>query len=290
MIVSGFTFIRNGVRLGYPFVESIQSVLPICDEFIVALGDSEDGTRERLAELDSTKVRIIPTQWNEAMRFKGYVYGQQKMIAQFCCKGDWAFYLEGDEVVHEQDLPVIRTAMETHLHDSRIEAFAFRYLHFYGSPHHYMASPGWYRREPRIVRNTIRSIAPDGLYFVILDPGRRGKRGRYPRARELDAPIYHYGHVRSVAKMRDKMRHVAQYWSRSDEGIEDYGNVCADFVRTFDGTHPAIIQEWLANEAEQELSLNPDYRPTRRDVKHRLMMRLESRFGVDLSKKHYHAV
>ena len=112
MKVSGFTFLRNGQKLGYPFVASIRSVLPLVDEFVVALGASEDDTEKLVREIGDPKIRIIPTQWNERIRsdysVKGYVYGQQKSIALFNCTGDWAFYLEGDELVHEDDLPKIR--------------------------------------------------------------------------------------------------------------------------------------------------------------------------------------
>ena len=113
MKISGFTFIRNGTLLGYPFIESILSALPICDEFIVAVGDSEDDTLARIQAIGSDKIRIIQTQWNEKMQDRGFVYAQQKMIAQYNCTGDWAFYLEGDEVLHEDDLPKIKASMET---------------------------------------------------------------------------------------------------------------------------------------------------------------------------------
>ena len=112
MKVSGFTFLRNGSILGYPFKESILSVLPIVDEFIVALGPSEDDTEKVLKSIKSDKLKIIHTQWNEKMTDRGYVYGQQKMIAQFNCTGDWAFYLEADEVVHENDLDKIYNSMK----------------------------------------------------------------------------------------------------------------------------------------------------------------------------------
>jgi glycosyltransferase involved in cell wall biosynthesis len=112
MKISGFTFIRNGTILGYPFIESINSILPICDEFIIAVGPSEDDTLARLKKIKSKKIKIIQTQWNENMKDRGFVYAQQKMIAQFNCSGDWAFYLEGDEVIHQDDLITIKKAMK----------------------------------------------------------------------------------------------------------------------------------------------------------------------------------
>src|SRR5882672_1946359 len=171
--VSGFTFLRNVQKLGYPFVASIRSILPIVDEFVVALGPSDDQTETLLREIADPKIRIIPTQWNEGIRsdysVKGFVYGQQKSIALFNCTGDWAFYLEADEVVHENDLPKIRAAMEKYLNDERVEALAFDYLHFYGNANTYAWSPRWYRTAPRILRNTIPAWAPKGLFFTVLD-------------------------------------------------------------------------------------------------------------------------
>ena len=98
MKVSAFTFIKNGQILGYPFLQSIQSILTIVDEFVINVGESEDDTLLLIQSLVSPKIRIIKSHWNDSMQDRGYVYGQQKMIAQFNCTGDWAFYIEGDEV------------------------------------------------------------------------------------------------------------------------------------------------------------------------------------------------
>ena len=107
MKVSGFTFLRHAVMNGYPFEESIRSLLPLVDEFVIAVGDGQDDTLARVEAIGDAKIRIIPTQWNEAMQDRGFVYGQQKMIAQYNCSGDWAFYLEADEVLHENELESI---------------------------------------------------------------------------------------------------------------------------------------------------------------------------------------
>ena len=111
MKVSAFTFIKNGLILGYPFLESIKSILPIVDEFVINVGESEDDTLQIINSIKNNKIRIIRSQWNDCMQDRGYVYGQQKMIAQFNCTGDWAFYIEGDEVYHENDLDKIKLAM-----------------------------------------------------------------------------------------------------------------------------------------------------------------------------------
>ena len=286
MKVSGFTFLRNASLLGYPYVESIRSVLPLCDEFVVALGESEDDTRERLHAMNEPKLRLIETRWNERMQDRGYVYAQQKMIAQFNCGGDWAFYLEGDEVLHERDLEAVRGAMQHHLEDQRVEALVFDYHHFFGSPDWLAVGPGWYRRAPRILRNTIRSYSPDGLFFVVME---KNKRGRYPRAALAGATIYHYGHVRSIAAMREKNARVGRYWKHDHPLFQGY-SIDPSMLAPFGGEHPAAVRDWLATQAERHYTPDPAYAPTRRDRKHRRMMTLERWFGWELSKKHYSLV
>src|SRR5438552_10898511 len=149
MKVSGFTFLRNGQKFGYPFVESVRSILPIVDEFIVSLGPCEDDTERMIASIGDPRIKVIKTNWNEHIRndlpLKGFVYGQQKSIALFNCTGDWAFYLEADELIHEADLDRIRGAMERHLDNEHVEALIFNYIHFYGNKNTYAWSPAWYR-------------------------------------------------------------------------------------------------------------------------------------------------
>lgn len=286
MKVSCFTFLRNGEILGYPFVESIRSALPLCDEFIVNVGPSEDRTLEMVRAIGDPKIRIIESRWNEKMQVKGYVYGQQKNIAHFNCTGDWAFYLEGDEVLHEDDLPKIRAAMERHLDDDRVEALVFDYLHFYGNPWTYAWSPGWYRRAPRIIKNKLRSYSPDGLFFLVLETN---KRGRYPRAALADATIYHYGWVRSEEEMNRKAEKVERYWSKTPKRI-DYSRIDQAVLREFTGTHPAVMDGWLPKTPKTLFQADPGHVLTKREKKHRLLMKLENLFGLELSKKHYSLV
>jgi len=287
MKVSGFTFLRNGTRFGYPFVESIKSILPLCDEFIVSLGPCDDDTEARINAIDDARIRIIHTTWNEQMCTKGYVYGQQKNIAHFNCSGDWAFYLECDEVVHEDDLQAISRAMELNFHDDRVEALVFDYFHFYGNLNTYLWSPAWYRRAPRIIRNSIRSYSPDGLFFLVLDSN---KKGRYPRAALAHANIYHYGWVRREDQMESKLRAVGKYWGEDHQSKIDYGNIDPLILRQFKGTHPAVMKEWLTDTSEDVFKPNPAYKLTGRDRKNRFALRLETVFGLELSKKHYRLI
>lgn len=286
MKVSCFTFLRNAEMLGYPFIESIRSALPLCDEFIVNVGDSEDDTLALVQAIGSPKIRIVQCQWNERMRTGGYVYGQQKSIAHYNCTGDWAFYLEADEVLHENDLPAIRAAMEKHLADERVEALVFDYLHFYGNHCTYAWSPAWYRRAPRIIRNTIRSYSPDGLFFLVLA---NNKKGRYPRAALANATIYHYGWVRREEQMDEKLKRVGKYWGDKHAKV-DYAQIDPQSLRTFTGTHPTLMQEWLPGGVTAAFQSDPAHLLTRKEKKNRLAAKLEKYFGLELSKKHFKLV
>lgn len=286
MKVSGFTFIRNAVSLGFPAVESIRSVLPICDEFVVNIGDCDDGTVELIRSLGEPKIKILQTSWNERMQVRGFVYGQQKTIAHYSCTGDWAFYLEADEVVHEDELDNIYRSMDLNLDNPDVEALVFDYLHFYGNHVTYLDSPAWYRRAPRIIRNSIRSFAPDGLFWVVLDTN---KKGRYPRAALAGARIFHYGWVRSEEQMKEKSRQVSKYWEGAQPGEINYSQVDPGILREFRGSHPAVMKDWLPEEPAH-FEPDPSYALSGRDRRQRFKMRFEGMFGVDMSKRHFKLV
>jgi glycosyltransferase involved in cell wall biosynthesis len=284
--ISGFTFIRNGVELGFPFEASIRSLLPLVDEFVVVVGKSNDDTLARIHAIGSPKIRVIETIWNERMADRGFVYAQQKMMAQYACTGDWAFYLEGDEVVHEAELANIRASVDKHHANPAVEAFVFDYFHFYGTPDFVANSPAWYRRECRLIRNTIRSYAPDGQYWLITADH---KKGRNPQAALANAHIYHYGWVRSNEAMQKKLDQVSKFWSHGAPTIR-YSQFDAQVLQPFTGTHPELVKPWLESSAEKSFTIDPDYKLTKREKRHRWLMKLEKAFGLDFSRKHFKLV
>jgi len=213
------------------------------------------------------------------------VYGQQKMIAQFNCTGDWAFYLEGDEVLHESEVSNIREEMQKNLEDLEVEALYFDFFHFYGTPN--QVGIAGYRRAPRIIRNTIRSIAPDGLFWTVMN---KNKKGRYPKAKHAGGNIYHYGHCRSVSKMAQKLKQVGRYWGSKHEDFNGYGSIDIRELRLFKGSHPAVMKNWLAQEAGTEFCQDASYQVTRRDRRNRIRFWIEDILGVEISKKHYQPI
>ena len=208
------------------------------------------------------------------------------MIAQYSCTGDWAFYLEGDEVVHEADLATIRASVERHHSNPEVEALVFDYHHFYSSPQWVSISPGWYRRECRLIRNTIRSYAPDGQYWLVTT---EHKRGRNPQAALANAHIYHYGWVRRNEDMQKKADQVSKYWATPAVKVQ-YSQFDRRALAPFTGTHPETANQWLAHEAEQVLNIDQNYKSTPKENKYHFMRQIETLTGLDFSRKHFKLV
>ena len=245
MRISGFTFVRNAIDLYYPLVESITSILPICDEFVVAAGDSTDGTTELLRSLNEPKLKIIETVWDPQRFVRGASNADQTNIALDACTGDWAFYLQADEVVHEKHLPGLVERMRECLPDRRVEGLLFDYKHFYADYDHYQIAHGWYRREVRIVRTGI------GVRSWHSAQGFRiGDKKLHVKL--ADAEIYHYGWVRPPHRMARKevallSVHVGTEQARQLRPQSDDFNWGRLWGRArFTGTHPAVMQRRIA--------------------------------------------
>ena len=115
--------VKNADKLYYPIKAAISSILPIVDEFVIALGDNdpEDRTREEILSIGSDKVKIIDTIWDLQKYSNGTENAHQTDIAKAACSGDWVFYLQADEVIHEQYLPIIKARCEELLDDEEVE-------------------------------------------------------------------------------------------------------------------------------------------------------------------------
>lgn len=280
MTIGGFSFVRNGVRFDYPFLESISSILPICDEFVVAVGNSDDDTLERVRSLKSPKIRIIETVWDETLRSGGEVLARQTDIALAAVQTDWAFYLQADEVVHEADHESILSAARRYHEDPRVEGLLFSYRHFYGSHRYIGVSRQWYRREIRIVRTGIgvRSWG-DAQGFRI--------KGRKLKVAPVPATIHHYGWVKPPRLQQEKQRSFNRYWHPDDEVARrvgsgtEYEYTGGGRLTKFLGTHPAVMARRVAAE-NWEFRYDPS--ADRRSLRHRILDWIESVTGVRIGE------
>lgn len=244
MKISGFTIIRNAIKYDYPVIEAITSILPICDEFVVAVGNSDDETLQLIKNIDSNKIKIIETIWDDSLRKGGVVLAKEtdKALAAVSADTTWAFYIQSDEVVHEQYLPIIKKTLEKYENDEEVEGFLFHYTHFYGSYRYVADSRKWYRNEIRIIRNS-------GNIMAYRDAqGFRKKDNTKLNVARVDAHIYHYGWVKPPIKMTEKIRGTSKFWVDKDEEIDkklpqnidfDYSQI--DSLKVFEGTHPKVM-------------------------------------------------
>ena len=239
MKISGFTIVRNAVKFNYPVLPSIRSILPICDEFIVNVGDSQDGTLELIRSIDSPKIRIIQSQWD--MSQGSEVLSQQTNLALKECKGDWAFYLQSDEVIHEADLNRLKFWMRFYLNHKDVDALRFRWFHFYGSFWRYRIDFGWYQKQNRIIRNN-RQIESYGDAF-----GFRRFDGKPLKTRLTFCCLYHYGWVNSNIAMQIRCDNASEIGfmdkSKNNSFAGGYGYL--DRFPSYWGTHPAVMKEMV---------------------------------------------
>ena len=244
MKVSGFTFIRNAVKYDYPIAEAIRSILPLCDEVVVMLGDSDDDTSALLQSIGSEKIKVFDSVWDDSLRKGGEVLAAEtnKALDKISPDSDWAFYIQGDEVFHEDGMPAVRSSMEQHLKNKDVEGLLFNYRHFYGSYDFIGDSRSWYRKEIRVIRNdqSIRSYR-DAQGFR--------KNGSKLNVKPVDAFIHHYGWVKPPESMQAKQESFHKLW-HSDKWVNeniatsdefDYSQI--DSLARFQGTHPLVMQD-----------------------------------------------
>jgi hypothetical protein len=245
MKVTGFTIIRNAIKYDYPVVEAITSVLPICDEFIVAVGNSEDETLQLIKNIKSPKIKIIETVWDDSLRQGGQVLAIEtnKAFDAISADTDWCFYIQSDECVHEKHLASIKEAMQKYKDNTQVEGLLFNYVHFYGTYNYVGNSRRWYRKEIRIIKNdkSIRSYK-DAQGF-------RKTGNSKLNVKQIDAEIYHYGWVKTPkaqqAKQENfhKMWHDDEWMKKNIAQVEEFDYSQIDSLEEFKGTHPKVIQE-----------------------------------------------
>jgi hypothetical protein len=286
MKVTGFTFIRNASLFDYPVTEAIRSILPLCDDFVIAVGNSDDDTLERMKAIDPSKIRIIETVWDDSLREGGRVLAVEtdKAYREISSEADWAFYIQGDEVVHEKYLPAIREAMERWKDHPEVDGLLFKYLHFYGSYDYVAYSSKWYRHEIRVLR-----VSPDIRSYRDAQGFRKTDDTKL-RVKAVDAYIYHYGWAKNPVAMQRKQKTFHRFWhpdawirKNVQDGREyDYSGI--DALERFTGTHPAVMAERIKR---QDWDFQFDIAASHLSVKDRVKSFVARRLGIELGYRNY---
>lgn len=285
MKVSGFSFVKNALIYDYPVVEAIRSILPICDEVVVAVGKSDDETLELIRSIDQ-KVRIIETEWDESLREGGRVLAEEtdKAFKAISGDSDWAFYIQGDEVIHEKYLDTIKEAMINYKDHDKVDGLLFNYAHFYGSYDYLGASASWYANEIRVIKND-----PSIYSYKDAQGFRKGDNEKL-RVVPIDAFVYHYGWVKDPKAMQRKQENFNKYWHDDnwiDENVIkaeafDYEGHVRE-LKKFEGTHPKVMLDRIERlnwQFDYDISID---RKSRKDKIKKLLKRI----GIDTSYRNY---
>ena len=282
MKVAGFTFIRNAILNDYSIKEAILSILPICDEFVVAVGDSDDETRKLIESINSPKIKIIDTVWDMSLRAGGQTFALEtdKAFRAISDDVDWAFYIQGDECVHEKYLPLIQKEMQHNLNNAKIEGLLFKYLHFYASYDFFGQSRRWYRREIRVVKRNLNVQSYRDAQGFRID-------GRKINVKLIDAYIYHYGWVKPPKGLINKVNNFNTFyhdeeWINENKLISnefDYNN--ADQLVKFTDSHPKVFQE-RKDKMNWEFDFDITKANKKLTLRRRILAWIEQRFGLRL--------
>ncbi len=281
MTISGFTIIKNAIKNDFPVVESIRSVLPLVDEMIVLVGDSDDDTLALIQSIADEKIKVHQSVWDPLLREGGQVLAAEtnKALALVSKASAWAFYVQADEVLHEQDQQAISVACHRYAADKRVEGLLFNYRHFYGNYNYLGNSRAWYKHEVRVIKTGI------GIESYRDAQGFR-KDGQKIKVKAIDACIYHYGWVKTPQQMLQKNNDIARYWHKDSEAhlhpiseneFFDY----ADFesLQLFNGSHPNSMQERIRLHS---LSAKFDVSKKKLSVKETILMWIEKITGKRL--------
>ncbi len=286
MKVTGFTFIRNALVYDYPVAEAIRSILPICDDFVVAVGKSDDETLELISGIDPVKIRVVETVWDDTLREGGGVLALETDKAYHAISGvaDWAFYIQGDEVLHEKYLEPIKKSMLKWKDHPEVDGLLFDYLHFYGSYDYVGSSGKWYPHEIRIIRKS------GSIYSYRDAQGFRKEDNRKLNVKLANAYMYHYGWVKEPAAMQRKQENFHKLW-HPDNWIDknviksnefDYSGI--DALKLFDGTHPAVMLDRIE---KKNWKFNYDLSFSNLSLKDRFKLFLRKYTGIELGYKNY---
>jgi hypothetical protein len=297
MRIEGFSFLRNAWKLHYPADASVRSALPLVDRFVIALGDSDpdDRTEAMLQGIGSDRLMTFRTTWDPERYPANTVYAHQADLARSKCQGDWLLFLQGDEVLHEEDLPLIEEACRTYRDDPKVEGLLFRYLHFWGDHRHVHYAHNWYPREVRIIKDH-PAIRPwgDAQSFKVFedfreDPSEFRKRQgvRDLRVASVGARVFHYGGMRPPEVMARKKANSDRRYRGvgSKEGKElvpfDHGPL--NYLDRFRGSHPRVMRPYIDSmDWQHRLQYEGKPDPGRKRFKHE---RLKYRFLGFIERK-----
>ncbi|MBT3585451.1 MAG: hypothetical protein HN509_11140 [Halobacteriovoraceae bacterium] len=255
--ISGFTFIKNGLSLGYPIAESVQSIEPLCDQIVINVGfdnpelTGDDGTWEYLNDtFQGSKYLFLKSFWDPELTSRGLILSDQTNIALQKCTGDFCQYIQGDEVIHQDDLAHIEDSLKVMVDDQNIHGLLFNYLHFYGNVDIIKHTRSSYRREVRLIRNGL------GIKSWLDAQGFRHSNNTKINCIQGKPRIFHYGWARQQQVMTQKVKSFDKLYHGNQYDSEDFSYQKIWGLKKFHDSHPQVMQAWIEKNQNQLDVLN----------------------------------
>lgn len=199
MTLGGSTFVYNGIKQDYCFIETLNCLYDLCDYVAIAYGGT-DGTVKAVEDWASNKLNIIKIWFSEDHWHSKK--GREKLsyfsnLAIEALPTDWNFYLQSDEILHENSFSSVRAAILSNTHAHLVTRY-----NLWGSP--YTMLNVVQERKPcsteviRLAHSQYRCVGDAESLGVMR------VSGDYLN----DIRIYHMGFVRDSVKHLDKIRHI----------------------------------------------------------------------------------
>src|SRR5690606_12710081 len=138
--------------------------------------------------------------WDLEMRKNGKIFAQQANLGLDNISGDWAIHLQADEVIHEDDLNLLKKEILYNDKLENVEGLLFPFFHFWGDFCYIRNTRKTHNYEIRAFRNNgvIRSYKDSQGFrrYNSLNAYEKGEKGEKLKVVKINVPIYHYSYVR----------------------------------------------------------------------------------------------
>jgi hypothetical protein len=248
--ISGFTLVRNATLLDFPLEASIHSLLPVVDELVINVGESDDNTLDRVQAIADNRIRIVQSQWD---RSRGpAMLADETDRAMAACRYPWGIYIQADEVFGDGSADLVRAAIEACDLRRDVDGILVDYRHFYGGFETIARNRKWYRREVRAVRLDAASQVHS---YRDAQGFRSGAAQRHIRAIDSGAMMHHYGWARPAWALHAKR---VEDGSRQPVPGDDQPLLpWIPGIEPFTGSHPAAADAWIAERNNGQSLISP---------------------------------
>lgn len=255
--LSGYLIVKDAIKGDYPVVEAARSLLPICNEVLIADCESDDGTLEMLTHFAATevKVRVISIPWPLLPSYEQWkadvprpandhhfwpaLINRVRPLLRY----QFQIHLDADEVLFPCAFPEIIKCMDEG------GCRWMKRLNFWRDAQS-LVPPGW------VCGDYVARLGPTALWMPSDEQHPEGEPEMRVKATKHESIVCgHYGFLRKDAAFYAKSKRMQPALAGTyDSRLEEAERTGAPWwtVSTFPGglvpytgTHPDVILPWL---------------------------------------------